>query len=66
MMYTAYDNWDAFFKNVTSYHVQGYSEGGGILQVNWFISNGTPVGQFNGAMVGAGGLEAGGPGKWKS
>lgn len=66
IMYTAYNNWDAFFANVTSYHVQGIADGGGILQVNWFIANGTPVGQFNGAMAGAGGLEAGGPGKWKS
>lgn len=64
VMYTAYDDWSAFFSNVTSYHVQGIADGGGILQVNWFISNGTPVGQFNGAMAGAGGLEAGGPGKW--
>jgi len=65
MMYTAYDNWDAFFKNVTSYHIQGASTGGGFLQVNWFIKNGTPVGQFNGAQLGAGVIEAGGPGKWK-
>lgn len=64
-MYTAYNSWDAFFANVTSYHVQGIAEGGGILQVNWFIANGTPVGQFNGAMAGAGGLEGGGPGRWK-
>lgn len=65
MMYTAYDNWDAFFNNVTSYHVQGIADGGGFLQINWFISNGTPVGQFNGAMAGAGGIEAGGAGRWK-
>lgn len=65
-MYTAYDNWDSFFKNVTSYHVQGGSAGGGFLQVNWFIKNGTPVGQFNGGQLGAGVIEAGGPGKWKS
>ena len=64
VMYTAYSDWSAFFKNVTSCHVQGIADGAGILQVNWFISNGTPVGQFNGAMAGAGGLEAGGSGKW--
>jgi hypothetical protein len=63
-MYTGYDNWDSFFKNVTSYHVQGFADGGGLLQVTWFISNGTPVGQFNGGMVGAAGIEAGGSGKW--
>ena len=66
VMYTAYDNWEAFFQNVTSYHVQGIADAGGILQVNWFISNGTPVGQYNGAMAGVGALEAGGSGKWKS
>jgi len=65
IMYTAYDNWDAFFNNVTAYHVQGIADGGGILQINWFISNGTPVGQFNAAFAGAGGLEAGGAWTWK-
>lgn len=64
-MYTAYDSWDAFFRNVTGFHVQGIASGGGILQVNWFISNGTPVGQFNGAMAGAGGVEGGNSGTWK-
>jgi hypothetical protein len=63
-MYTAYDSWDAFFQNVTSCHVQGIDVGGGILQVNWFISNGTPVGQFNGAAGGIGAVEGGGSGKW--
>ncbi len=63
-MYTAYDSWDAFFQNVTGFHVQGIAEGGGILQVNFFISNGTPVGQFNGALAGAGGVEGGNSGKW--
>ncbi len=64
-LYTAYDSWDAFFRNVTSCHVQGIASGPGILQVNWFISNGTPVGQFNGAAGGIGLVEAGGSGKWK-
>lgn len=64
-MYTAYDNWNSFFKNVTSFHVQSFASGGGILQVNFFISNGTPVGQFNGAMAGAGAVEGGASGKWK-
>jgi len=66
IMYTAYDSWAAFFASVTAYHVQGIASGGGILQVNWFNKSGVPVGQFNGAMAGAGGLEAGGPGTWKS
>lgn len=64
-MYTAYTDWDAFFKNVTSAHVQGIASGGGILQVNWFISNGTPVGQFNGAAGAIGLVEGGGSGKWQ-
>lgn len=65
IMYTAYDSWDAFFQNVTGFHAQGVDVGGGILQVNWFISNGTPVGQFNGAAAGVGVFEAGGSGKWQ-
>jgi hypothetical protein len=64
-MYTAHDSWDAFFKNVTSRHVQGVDVGGGILQVNWFISNGTPVGQFNGVAGAIGLVEGGGSGKWE-
>ena len=64
-MYTAYSAWDAFFRNVTSCHVQGIAEAGGILQVNWFISNGTPVGQFNGAFGGIGLVEGGGSGGWQ-
>lgn len=64
-MYTAYDSWDAFFRNVTSAHVQAIDVGGGILQINWFIENGTPVGQFNGAAGGVGVVEGGGSGKWQ-
>ena len=64
-MYTAYDSWDAFFQNVSSCHIQGVDVGGGVLQVNWFIPNGTPVGQFNGVAAGAGLVEGGGSGKWQ-
>lgn len=64
-MYTAYEHWDAFFRNVTSAHVQGVDVGGGILQVNWFIENGTPVGQFNGVAGGVGLVQGGGSGKWQ-
>ncbi len=64
-MYTAYENWDAFFRNTTAYHVQGIAEGGGIFQINWFNSSGTPIGQFNGAAGGISVFEAGGGGKWK-
>lgn len=64
-MYTAYDNWDVFFENTTAYHAQGIAATGGIFQINWFNSSGTPIGQFNGAMGGAGVFEIGGPGKWK-
>ncbi|SDN59236.1 hypothetical protein SAMN04489726_7319 [Allokutzneria albata] len=63
-MYTAYQTWDAFFRNVTSVHVQGIASAGGILQINWFNHSGTPVGQFNGAAGGVGVLEAGGSGGW--
>ena len=65
-MYTAYDNWDAFFRSVTSVHTQGIISGGGILQINWFNAGGTPVGQFNGVVGGIGALEAGGSGTWQS
>ena len=63
-MYTAYTSWDAFFTYVTSAHVQGVDVGGGILQINWFNKDGTPVGQFNGAAGGVGLVEAGGSGGW--
>ncbi|UYQ63204.1 hypothetical protein [Streptomyces peucetius] len=64
-MYTAYDSWDAFFQDVTSVHVQGVDVGGGLLQANWFRSDGLPVGQFNGVAAGGGLVEAGGSGKWE-
>lgn len=64
-LYTAYNDWDAFFRNVTSFHCQGIASGGGILQINWFNKSGTPVGQFNGAAGGIGLLEAGGKGGWE-
>jgi hypothetical protein len=64
-MYTAYKSWDQFFTDTKAFHVQGISEGGGFLQINWFNKNGTPIGQFNGAMAGAGGIEGGGKGSWK-
>ncbi|TYC51949.1 hypothetical protein FMN50_19590 [Rhodobacterales bacterium] len=64
-LYTAYEDWDAFFKHVTSVHCQGISSGGGILQINWFNKSGIPVGQFNGAAGGIGLLEAGGSGGWE-
>lgn len=64
-MYTAYNSWDAFFKETTSFHVQGLADGGGILQISWFNKSATPIGQFNGALGGAGGLEGGGAGTWK-
>ncbi len=64
-MYTAYNSWDAFFREVTSCHCQGIADAGGILQINWFNAGGTPVGQFNGAAGGIGLVEAGGAGKWQ-
>ena len=65
LMYTAYNTWDAFFRNTTAFHVQGITEGGGIYQINWFNSSGTPIGQYNGAAGGIAAFEAGGAGKWK-
>jgi hypothetical protein len=64
-MYTSYDSWDAFFQNVTGYVVQGIAVGGGILQINWFISNGSPVGQGNFAYGGIGPMTGGGSCKWQ-
>lgn len=64
-MYTAYETWDAFWEYTTSFHVQGISAGGGILQVNWFNRDGIPVGQLNAAVGGIGGLEGGGSGMWE-
>lgn len=64
-LYTAYEDWESFFRNVTSFHCQGIASGGGILQINWFIANGTPVGQFNGAAGGIGLLQAGAAGTWE-
>ena len=64
-MYTAYDSWDAFFRNCAGFHVQGIDVGGGILQVNFFDSSGTPIGQLNAAAGGVGLVEAGGSGGWQ-
>lgn len=64
-MYTAYENWDAFFSLTTAFHVQGIAEAGGIFQINWFNNSGVPIGQYNGAAAGIGVFEAGGSGHWK-
>jgi hypothetical protein len=65
ILYTAYETWDAFWRETAGYHAQGISEGGGILQFNFFNSSGVPVGQFNGVAGGIGAFEFGGTGKWK-
>ncbi|NIM05331.1 MAG: hypothetical protein GTO55_04415 [Armatimonadetes bacterium] len=65
VMYTAYESWDPFFTNTRAFHVQGIASGGGILQITWFDGKGIPIGQFNGAMAGAGGIEGGGKASWK-
>ena len=64
MMYTAYESWETFFRNVTGAHVQGLIAPVGVLQIN-FLENGLLIGQFNGAAGGVGLVEAGGTGKWK-
>jgi hypothetical protein len=61
-MYTAEDSWDAFFQNTASY--QMIVTGGIMLQINWFDSNGNPIGQCNAAGSGPS-LQGGGPGKWR-
>ena len=65
LMYTAYENWDAFFSLTTAFHVQGIAEVGGIFQINWFNKSSVPIGQFNGVAGGIAVFEAGGSGKWK-
>ncbi|HEX7118215.1 MAG TPA: hypothetical protein VF212_05475 [Longimicrobiales bacterium] len=64
-MYTAYETWDAFFKNTTAYHAQGIADAGGIFQINWFNSSGVPVGQYNAAAGGIAVFQCGGSCTWK-
>ena len=63
VIYTAYDSWDAFFKNTTGYHAQGIAKAGGFLQIT-FLKKLTPIGQFNAVAGGIGVFEVGGNGKW--
>jgi hypothetical protein len=65
ILYTAYTTWDAFWRETAGYHAQGISEGGGILQFNFFNGSGVPVGQFNGVAGGIGAFEFGGTGRWR-
>ena len=65
ILYTAYESWDAFWRETAGYHAQGIAEGGGILQFNFFNSSAVPVGQFNGVAGGIGAFEFGGKGKWQ-
>ena len=66
VIYTAYNNWQGFFDNAKAYHVQSAGVAGGIVQVNWFNSDGVPVGQFDGIAGGVGAMEVGGSGSWKN
>lgn len=65
LLYTAYDSWDAFFRNTAGYHAQGIAEGGGILQINFFNSDAVPIGQYNGVAGGIGVFECGNSGTWR-
>lgn len=69
IMYHAYEDqasgWDYFFEDATAYHAQGIASVGGIFQITWFRSDGAPIGQFNGAMAGAGAFEMGNSCKWR-
>lgn len=64
-MYTAYNSWDALFRETSGYHAQGIADAGGILQITWFNGSGVPIGQFNSAAGGIGVFEVGGSGSWK-
>jgi hypothetical protein len=66
IIYTAYDNWQAFFDNAKGYHIQCVGAAAGVVQISWFTKGGTPVGQFNGVAGGAGAMEVGGSGSWKN
>lgn len=55
--------WDSFFKETTGCHVQVTAYMGGWLQINFFRQL-ELIGQFNGLVVGAGLVEAGGNGSW--
>lgn len=64
ILYTAYENWDDFWKLTTAYHAQGIAEAGGIFQINFFNNKAQPIGQFDGVAGGIGVFECGGSGKW--
>ncbi|HVR98534.1 MAG TPA: hypothetical protein VMW27_18105 [Thermoanaerobaculia bacterium] len=63
-LYTAYESWETFFRNVTGVHVQGVAAPVGALQVN-FLENGLLIGQFNGPAGRVGLVQAGGKGMWE-
>ncbi len=66
VVYTAYNDWTAFFDNAKGYHVQSAGVAGGVVQINWFNGDGVPVGQFDGIAGGVGAMEVGGSGSWKN
>lgn len=63
-IYTAYENFEDLFTETVAFHVQSFADGGGILQVNFFNSDALPIGQYNGALAGAGAVEGAAKGKW--
>lgn len=65
-LYTAYYDWDSFFREAKGYHVQCIGAAGGFVQVTWFSESGVPVGQYNGVAGGIGAMEVGGSGEWKN
>jgi hypothetical protein len=65
-MYTAEDSWEKFFQDVTAFSLQPIGGIAGMLQINWFNSSTTPIGQCNAVAGGIGLVQAtGGPGKWQ-
>jgi hypothetical protein len=63
-MYTVYTEWDPFFRDVTSFHVQAATAPVGIFQVNFFRKDALPIGQFNAGAVGGLIVEGGNAGTW--
>jgi len=65
-IYNAYEgnNWPYFFRQAAYAHAQGAAGTVGVIQITWFDNNKTPIGQYNGAAVGAGAFEVGCDGHW--
>ena len=63
-LYTAYSNWDDFWKNSSSFWAQGLADDGGIYMITYFDDHHAPTGQFVGPCSGIALFEGGGKGHW--